>query len=170
VQGKERPDCLSIIDPHRPDNNISAGTHEIQRIINCFATAHEVLQRRLHDKVVYPGRAGSLLEDILGGNFSAYELQRQSLYDLHAQMLRKSSAVPPPPPAAIPGPGIPPPPPPSGSSATQSVDLSGRQSRSSVQGLGTASRYVSNNGGSSTLNGVVGVHFAHRSSKSFDSV
>jgi hypothetical protein len=167
VQGKERPDCLSIIDPHRPDNNISAGTHEIQRIINCFATAHEVLQRRLH---AYPGRAGSLLEDILGGNFSAYELQRQSLYDLHTQMFRKSSAVPPPPPAAIPGPEIPPPPPPSGSSATQSVDLSGRQSRSSVQGPSPASRHVSNNGGSSTLNGVVGVHFAHRSSQSFDSV
>jgi hypothetical protein len=170
VQGKERPDCLSIIDPHRPDNNISAGTHEIQRIINCFATAHEVLQRRLHDKVAYPGRAGSLLGDILGGNFSAYELQRQSLYDLHTQMFRKSSAVPPPPPAAIPGPEIPPPPPPSGSSATQSVDLSGRQSRSSVQGPSPASRHVSNNGGSSTLNGVVGVHFAHRSSKNFDSV
>ena len=129
--------------------------------------AHESLQRRLQGKVTNPRSVGSLLEDILGGNFTAYESQRQSLYDLHARMLQKSLAVPPPPPAAVPAPEIPPPPPPSGPSTTQSVDLSTRRSRSSVQGLGTASRYNSNNSGSSTLNGVVGVHFAYHSRHEF---
>ena len=163
MRSRERPDCLSIIDPHRPDNNISAGTHEIQRIVDCFATAHENLQRRLHDESTQPRRSGSLLEDILGGNFSAYELQRQSLYELHTEMLRILSAIPPPP-AAIPASGVPPPPPsPSASKPPKVVNVPVRQTPDSVPGPGTALRYTPPNGGPSTGNGVVGVHFAHRS-------
>jgi hypothetical protein len=164
VRSKERPDCLSIIDPHRQDNNISAGTHEIQRIVDCFAKAHETLQHRLHDEFTYTGRSGSLLEYILGGNFSAYELQRKSLYNLHNDMLRMAPAVPPPPPAAISVSKVPPPPPPSALNPPKSVDLSVRQTRNPVPGSDSASRHTAiNDGGSSTLNGVVGVHFVHRS-------
>jgi DNA polymerase sigma len=166
VQGKERPDCLSIIDPHRQDNNISAGTHEIQRIVNCFAKAHETLQHRLHDELIYVRRSGSFLEDILGGNFSAYELQRQSLYNLHTEMLQSSSAVPPPPPAPIPASKVPPPPPPSTANLPQSVDLSVHPARGSAPRSGTASKQNTVNGGSSsTVNGPVGVHFADSSSQ-----
>lgn len=164
VQSKEKPDCLSIIDPHRQENNISAGTHEIQRIVNCFAKAHGTLQSRLHDELIHPRRSDSLLEDILGGNFSAYDLQRRSLYNLHTEMLQKAAAIPPPPPTTGPETKAPPPPPPNAANPPQPADVSVRPTRSSVSGSVTASKHTAINGGaSSTMKGAVGFHFAHRS-------
>ena len=167
VSSKERPDCLSIIDPHRPENNISAGTHEIQRIVDCFKIAHDILQSRLHDEFAYHRRSGSLLEDILGGNFSAYELQRQSLYKIHKEMLRMSSAIPPPPPAPIPTPEILQPPSPSTAKPPQSVAVPARPTAHFMPGSDAASRDPALDRGASTSNGVVGVHFAHRLSQDF---
>jgi len=161
VRNKEKPDCLSIIDPHRQDNNISAGTSEIQRILDCFAKAHETLQRRLQDKLTSPERCDSLLEDILGGNFSAYELQRQSLYKLHTETLRTSSAVPPPPPAAIPASKVPPPPP-STPKPPQSVNASDRQTPNSVPVPDSATGHAAISGGL-LKNSAVGADSTHRS-------
>ena len=163
VCSKERPDCLSIIDPHRQDNNISAGTHEIQRIVDCFKSAHDILQRRLTSELGHSKRSGSLLEDILGGNFSAYERQRQSLYKLHIEMLQDSSAIPPPPPATVPSPRAPPPPPPSAVKSPRAVVVPVRQNLNREPLLDGTSRYNRVTSGSSTPNGMVGVPSAPRS-------
>ena len=167
MSSKERPDCLSIIDPHRPENNISAGTHEIQRIVDCFKIAHEVLQSRLHDEFTYPRRSSSLLEGILGGNFSAYELQRQSLYNIHKEMLRMFSPIPPPPSAPILAPEILQPPPPSTAKPPESVAVSVWPTRILLPRSDTALKDPALSRGASTSNGVVGVHFPCRYSQDF---
>jgi len=164
VQGKEKPDCLSIIDPHRQDNNISAGTHDIQRIVNCFSKAHETLQHRVHDGLSHPGRSGSLLEDVLGGNFTAYELQRQALYNLYTGMLEKDSAIPPTPPFSLPTTRASPPSPPKAIGPAQLIHFSAHSTQNSVSAPLAASKQVAtDSGGPSTANDVVGLHFAHLS-------
>lgn len=168
MQSKEKPDCLSIVDPHRQDNNISAGTHDIQRIVNCFSKAHETLQRQLYNKLIHPGLSGSLLEDVIGGNFSAYDLQRQSLYTLHSEMLRKASAIPPPP-AILPPTVVAPPPPPRDPGSAQSVDLSVPATRTSVSAAAPASRNTATSSGEiPTANSAVGARVSHRPGTGFD--
>ncbi|KAI1628233.1 topoisomerase TRF4 [Exophiala viscosa] len=75
---------LTIIDPNRPDNNISGGSRLISDIFKCFSSAHRALIQRLD---AYEHRdpnspASSLLGCLVGGNFSLFEAQRQVLYDL----------------------------------------------------------------------------------------
>ena len=193
MQGKERPDCLSIIDPHRQDNNISAGSHDIQSIVNCFSKAHKTLQHRLHNGLIHPQRSGSLLNDVLGGNFTAYELQRQALYNYryprcvrgcpasirdrgrrgHAALgycLRSwgRRAIPPPPSFNLPLMSASPLPSPlKAASLVQPGDSSAHPTQSSGSALLTAStQNAPNSAGTSTANDVVGVaHFAHLSRK-----
>jgi hypothetical protein len=162
------PDCLSIIDPHRQDNNISAGSHDIQRIVNCFSKAHETLQHRLHNVLIHPQRSGSLLNDVLGGNFTAYESQRQALYNLYTGMIEKGSAIPPPPSFSLPLMSASPLPSPlKAAGLVQPGGSSTHPTQSSGSALLTAStQNAPNSGGTSTANDVVGVtHFAHLSRK-----
>ena len=94
---------LTIIDPHRPDNNISGGTNQIDEIISCFSLAHQSLVNRLesYEKRDRQDQSHSFLECLIGGNFTPYENSRQSLYDLFATTLKgrpnPSIPVPPPP-------------------------------------------------------------------------
>lgn len=118
---------LTIIDPNRPDNNISGGTSQIQRIFHAFSLAHKGLLERLDDveNADPDDDPKSFLEYIVGGDFKAYDMQRQMLYDLYDANLyvqQATSQVPPPPPSA----GLPakppppqPPPPPSAAAAPQ---------------------------------------------------
>lgn len=76
-----------IIDPNRADNNISGGTSSIATIFALFAQSHATLQESL-DSFAERGLKDSkfsFLEKLIGGNFSAYDEQRQRLRHLHAQ-------------------------------------------------------------------------------------
>lgn len=112
---RDKKGRLTIVDPNRPDNNISGGSSEIERVFRCFSRAHQVLQNRMADYSSFDpssGRAFSFLEDIIGGDFEAYRVQREVLSRLHAGQAGPAPAVVPPPPPPISQEPLPPPPPP----------------------------------------------------------
>lgn len=124
---------LTIIDPNRPENNISGGTSGIQKILHAFSLAHQGLLQRLDDleNLDSDEESKSILEYIVGGDFTAYDLQRQMLYDLYdasAYVQQAISQVPPPPPATETL-SIPPPPPPPPAAA-----VAARNSKPAVTG------------------------------------
>lgn len=75
---------LTIVDPNRPDNNISGGTRLIDNIIRCFSLAHQTLLSRLnaYGERTLQSQPHSLLECLIGGNFTLYETQRRTLFNL----------------------------------------------------------------------------------------
>lgn len=87
----EKVDRLMIIDPNRPDNNITGGSNQITRIIDLFSKTHEMLMARLDDFVdpEHRGNNFSFLEDLIGGNFAAYQEQRRSLHRVFNNMSGK---------------------------------------------------------------------------------
>ncbi|KIW19881.1 hypothetical protein PV08_00456 [Exophiala spinifera] len=93
---KDKSDSrLTIIDPNRPDNNISGGTNQIADITRCFSSAHQALLGRLdmYDMQYPKSSPVSFLECLLGGNFSSYESQRKILYDLSLKLLPPPSSL-----------------------------------------------------------------------------
>ena len=93
---REGPERLTIIDPNRPDNNISGGTKQIGLIFECFSRAHDHLNDLMTGQLDGFDIGTSLLEDVIGGNFTAYELQRAVLSDLHSRVFAQAAAVAPP--------------------------------------------------------------------------
>lgn len=78
----EKRERLTIIDPNRPENNISGGTHLINKIIDAFAQAHDLLLDRL--TAYEKGDTDvSFLQDLVGGDFTPYDRQRRQLADLY---------------------------------------------------------------------------------------
>ncbi|KAK4119519.1 hypothetical protein N657DRAFT_658928 [Parathielavia appendiculata] len=76
-------DRLSIIDPNNPANDIAGGSSNARTIISHFAHAHQQLTQRMAQLAQDPNRAGqSILEVILGGNYSSFEKQRNYLEKL----------------------------------------------------------------------------------------
>ncbi|KIW66589.1 hypothetical protein, variant [Phialophora macrospora] len=75
---------LTIIDPHRADNNISGGTRQIDTILDCFSKAHRALAARLasFEKDPLEVYVEGFLGCLIGGDFTSYERQRQRLRDL----------------------------------------------------------------------------------------
>jgi non-canonical poly(A) RNA polymerase PAPD5/7 len=70
----EKPDGLSIQDPHNAENNISGGSQKAKHIFRAFAEAHKVL----HDRLSALDLSGtSILESILGGNYESYRQHRE---------------------------------------------------------------------------------------------
>jgi len=76
---------LMIIDPNRPDNNITGGSSEIERIIGLFSRTHEILMARLDNfaDVQQRSTSFSFLAELVGGNFAAYQEQRRSLHRVY---------------------------------------------------------------------------------------
>lgn len=71
---------LSIIDPNNPANDIAGGSSNTATILAHFAGAHQDLTRRMAELAQDPNRSGkSILEVILGGNYSSFENQRNYL-------------------------------------------------------------------------------------------
>ncbi|KAJ9606943.1 hypothetical protein H2200_008954 [Cladophialophora chaetospira] len=72
---------LTIIDPHRSDNNISGGTNQIHLIFDSFSKAHEALVTRLsaHESGATEDQPGTFLGCLIGGSFASYEAQRATL-------------------------------------------------------------------------------------------
>ncbi|KAK3303129.1 uncharacterized protein B0T15DRAFT_264647 [Chaetomium strumarium] len=71
---------FSIIDPNNPANDIAGGSSNTGTIVSQFSRAHEQLTQRMTQLAQDPNRAGqSILEVILGGNYSSFENQRNYL-------------------------------------------------------------------------------------------
>lgn len=74
----EKKNRLTIIDPNRPENNISGGTSQIGVIFQAFARAYESLRRSL--RAYEKGDTQiSFLEELIGGDFEAFKTQRNHL-------------------------------------------------------------------------------------------
>jgi non-canonical poly(A) RNA polymerase PAPD5/7 len=99
-------DRLTIIDPNRADNDISGGSRLIAEVFDCFRGAHALMQRRLNQIRLGKANSESILECILGGNYSTYFDTRARIRrvyqrnhpdgdaDLVAQETRNSMYVP----------------------------------------------------------------------------
>ncbi|KAI5291557.1 hypothetical protein KEM54_003592 [Ascosphaera aggregata] len=115
------PRKLTILDPNNPDNDVSRGTTEIKRVFRAFSDAHRALRDALAHVAVDPSTAPkSLLQGIIGANYTSYCRQREHLLSIFNREPRFDEFKPPPPPPPHPDflavPPPPPPPPENGSS------------------------------------------------------
>lgn len=78
----KNPDRLSVIDPNNPTNDISGGSKNYPQIQACFAESHKDLQDRLL-RVSAGETFDSILEVILGGDYTTFREQRDYLRKLH---------------------------------------------------------------------------------------
>ncbi|KAI9823063.1 MAG: hypothetical protein M1832_002717 [Thelocarpon impressellum] len=79
---------LSIVDPNRPDNDISGGSSNVKAIFGMFSQAHDALldkMDRLHHAALADRRGQSILGTIFAGNYSAFDRQRRRLRELHGE-------------------------------------------------------------------------------------
>lgn len=74
---------LTIVDPNKPDNDISGGSSKIGTVFECFRTAHSEIQRRLYQ--IHSGESveDSILGVVLAGNYTAFFQQRNHLSVVH---------------------------------------------------------------------------------------
>ncbi|KAJ0109802.1 topoisomerase TRF4 [Diaporthe amygdali] len=79
------PGRLSIIDPNNPANDISGGSQNYPQIMACFAEAHKLLQERI-ERIARGEKSDSILEIILGGNYSMFREQRNYLRKVHRKV------------------------------------------------------------------------------------
>lgn len=94
IHSNDKAGRLTIIDPNRPDNNISGGSHEIERVFRSFKQAHGDLVSKLQDFGSETDTSSfSFLKDLVGGNFTAYELQRSVLRDLYRGNRRQAGKL-----------------------------------------------------------------------------
>lgn len=91
---KQNAERLTIIDPNRPDNDISGGSHKINDVLDCFRRGHALLQRRLAAVDQGVDVEDSILGCVWGGNYESFTYQREKLSKLH----RGYAVSPPPPP------------------------------------------------------------------------
>jgi non-canonical poly(A) RNA polymerase PAPD5/7 len=81
--GYKNHNRLSIIDPNNPENDIAGGSSNAGTVLSHFANAHQQLTQRMVQLAQDPNRAGkSILEVIMGGNYSSFENQRNYLQAL----------------------------------------------------------------------------------------
>ncbi|KAF7192290.1 Poly(A) RNA polymerase cid14 [Pseudocercospora fuligena] len=99
-------DRLTIIDPDKPENDISGGSAKIDQVLQCFRGAFSMIQHELDQLRKGSGNSTrSVLGCILGGNYSSFEDLRDDLHALNQQVSRPPrSPTPSPTPAFIPPP------------------------------------------------------------------
>ena len=98
-QNKER---LTIIDPNKPDNDISGGSHKIDTVFGRFRSAYSDLQRYMATLSSGQISTASILECIIGGNYQSVEDQRNRLRQLYGKGTPSAA------PALAPAPVLPP--------------------------------------------------------------
>ncbi|RMZ80164.1 hypothetical protein DV737_g3111, partial [Chaetothyriales sp. CBS 132003] len=93
----EKRGRLTIIDPNRPENNVSGGSNQIDQVFSLFSTAHEILSDHMSafpvsrsDKASF-----SFLKDLVGGNFARYDKQRKGLQSLYFGLTGQELTEPP---------------------------------------------------------------------------
>ncbi|KAF1948039.1 hypothetical protein EJ02DRAFT_440192 [Clathrospora elynae] len=78
----EKPNGLSIQDPNRPENNISGGSYNAQIAFDAFKVAHQTLTDRIRATKAGQNIGPSILECILGGDYTSYFRQRNHMKSL----------------------------------------------------------------------------------------
>ncbi|KAI5300263.1 hypothetical protein KEM56_002589 [Ascosphaera pollenicola] len=132
--GFNNPSKLTILDPNNPDNDVSRGTTEIKRIFRAFSDAHRTLKEALAHVAVNPSTAPkSLLQEIIGANYTSYHRQREHLLSIFNREPRFGEFRAPPPPPPYPDMSLdpPPPPPPEDGPSKQKRRKQGNGSKSS---------------------------------------
>lgn len=78
-------DRISIIDPNNPSNDISGGAKNTATVFSCFAKALARLQERMAFLATLPPhkRHTTILECILGGDYSQFREQRVYISQVH---------------------------------------------------------------------------------------
>jgi non-canonical poly(A) RNA polymerase PAPD5/7 len=83
----DNQDRLSIVDPNRPDNDISGGTKKIHLIRQLFSETFDVLRARMselhHAKRSQRREQQSILAPVYGGSYKLFDDQRERLRQLH---------------------------------------------------------------------------------------
>ncbi|EON99225.1 putative dna polymerase sigma protein [Phaeoacremonium minimum UCRPA7] len=80
----KNPGRLSIIDPNNPENDISGGSSNTEKVMYYFSVAYKELQERM---IKAPSAVGeSILEVIMGGNYSSFRHQRDHLRKVHERL------------------------------------------------------------------------------------
>jgi hypothetical protein len=92
----DKPNRLAIVDPNLADNNISGGTAEIDLVFRCFQEAYIQLSARMGQRQSSGPTSGSLLIDLLGGDYGAYGLQRERLRRIYSSRYGPSNHTLPP--------------------------------------------------------------------------
>lgn len=83
VDGRpERSDRLAIQDPNDPQNNISGGSYKAEQVLLLFSWAHKVLVERMRTVHMDSVQELSMLESILGGDYSTYQEQRARMRNI----------------------------------------------------------------------------------------
>ncbi|KAL5378857.1 hypothetical protein DPSP01_008896 [Paraphaeosphaeria sporulosa] len=86
VDGREeRADRLSIQDPNDPKNNISGGSYKADKCLELFSWAHRVLVERMDTIHMRTFHEISILESVLGGDYSTYMKQRERMRNIRTQ-------------------------------------------------------------------------------------
>jgi non-canonical poly(A) RNA polymerase PAPD5/7 len=77
-------DRLSIIDPNNTANDIAGGSSNTKTIMAVFSEAFDILRAQMNSISDVSARSirASILEPILGGNYSSFDQQRGRLRDL----------------------------------------------------------------------------------------
>jgi non-canonical poly(A) RNA polymerase PAPD5/7 len=79
---------FSIIDPNRPSNDICGGASNTSTIRRAFSEAFKRLQSRMafiSETSIQQRKNLSILEVIIGGDYSTFEIQREHLYKCYQQ-------------------------------------------------------------------------------------
>ncbi|RSL94988.1 hypothetical protein CDV31_014086 [Fusarium ambrosium] len=84
-------DRLSIIDPNNPGNDISGGSSNTPAILSRFHDAFNTLRDRMRALARFPDR-GNILEVILEGDYSSFQMQRDFLRHCHEQNIGPCSS------------------------------------------------------------------------------
>lgn len=88
VPYKGEKNKFMIIDPNNSSNDIAGGSSNTKTIVKCFADAYKKLQQRMAELQHSPERRNqSILECILGGNYSSFKLQRDHLAHIHERLI-----------------------------------------------------------------------------------
>ncbi|KAL8849673.1 MAG: hypothetical protein Q9221_005363 [Calogaya cf. arnoldii] len=84
-----QPPKLAILDPNRPENDISGGSKNVGRIFHSFSEAHNETMEAMKTN------AYSLLGWALGGNYENFTIQRERLRGLYEARWGSSELVAP---------------------------------------------------------------------------
>jgi len=74
--------ALCIIDPNRPDNDVSGGSSLVREIFKEFANAFTLLNNRMNEVLRGDNIKGSILAPLFAGDYASYIIQRDRLRHL----------------------------------------------------------------------------------------
>lgn len=76
----DKADRLAIMDPNKPENDVSGGSRNVSLIFDRFSRAHEKILTAMG-----ASNRPSLLDWVLGGDYESFLWQRNHLKKLYSQ-------------------------------------------------------------------------------------